>query len=182
MGASAGGLHALSRCLAPLPASFPLPLLVAQHIHPETGTAYADLLQARCRLRIREAEDKEYLEAGVVYLAPPDYHLLVDSREILALSIDEKVNFSRPSIDVLFESASDVFGPALVGILLTGANHDGAHGLRFIKVRGGTTVVQDPATAEYDAMPRFALAETAVDFVLPLDEIGPFLLSVASVP
>ena len=121
-----------------------------------------------------EAGDKDPIRPGNVYIAPPDYHLLVERRSF-ALSTDERVNYARPSIDVLFESASDAYGPRLIGIVLTGANHDGAAGLARIKRRGGVAIVQDPGEAEAAAMPAAALAATEADAVLALADIGPFL-------
>ncbi|HWL88492.1 MAG TPA: chemotaxis protein CheB, partial [Polyangiaceae bacterium] len=134
----------------------------------------AQLLQRHSPMRVAEAEDKEPITRGRVYIAPADYHLLVDGRA-LALSTDLPVRFSRPSIDVLFESAADAFRHRLIGIVLTGKNHDGARGLSRIKDRGGLTIVQDPASAEGRAMPEGAIAQSRVDRVLALDAIGPFL-------
>jgi len=179
MGASAGGLNALKTILSSLPKTFSLPLIIVQHIHPK-GTSYCvDALSAECVLTIREAIDKDKLTKGTVYLAPPDYHLLVEDEETLTLSADEKVNYARPSIDVLFESASDVFKEGVVGVVLTGANNDGANGLRYLKHYGGIAVVQDPKTAEHPTMPQAALALTSVDHLLNLEAIAEFLISVA---
>jgi two-component system chemotaxis response regulator CheB len=124
---------------------------------------------------IQEAKDKTTIRPGVIYVAPPNYHLLVEDDRTLALSIDPRVNFSRPAIDVLFESAVDVYAHHIIGVILTGGNHDGAHGLRRIKEAGGLTIVQDPKTAKAGMMPAAALAATAVDYVLPLPEIGALL-------
>jgi two-component system chemotaxis response regulator CheB len=124
---------------------------------------------------VREASDKETIEPATIYLAPPDYHLLIEDGHF-ALATDARVQFARPSIDVLFETAAEVYGDRALGVILTGANADGAAGLRSIRERGGLTVVQDPATAERSAMPAAALAATPVDAVLPLEEIGPFLV------
>ncbi|MBI1861527.1 MAG: chemotaxis protein CheB [Deltaproteobacteria bacterium] len=178
IGASAGGLRAIGLILSSLPASFPLPILVAQHIHPDMNSLSVTLMQEKCQIQVQEGIDKEPINAGVAYLAPPNYHLLVECDRTLSLSVDERVNFARPSIDVLFESASEVFESRLIGIVLTGANKDGAEGLKFIKANGGTAIVQDPNTAEYDAMPKAALEATSVDFVLPLEKIAPALLTV----
>ena len=180
IGASAGGLVALQTVLSRLPADFPWPILVAQHLSPDSFSAAPELLAEDSNLAVREAADKEPIRSGVVYLAPPNYHLLVESDHVLSLSVEEKVNFARPSIDVLFESASHVYGASLVGVILTGANKDGADGLSRIKQAGGVAIVQDPATAEADAMPRAAIAATQVDEILPLVDIGPFLLDMAS--
>jgi two-component system, chemotaxis family, protein-glutamate methylesterase/glutaminase len=146
-----------------------------QHRGPESpGTRLASLLQLNCVRPVRDVTDKDQIEPRGVYLAPPDYHLLVE-RGHFALSVDARVNHARPSVDVLFQSAADAYGPAVIGIVLTGANEDGAAGLAAIKEAGGVAVVQDPRTAERARMPEAALAATSADVVLPLDEIGPFL-------
>jgi two-component system chemotaxis response regulator CheB len=123
---------------------------------------------------VQDAEDKMAIERGKVYIAPPDYHLLVEHGSF-ALSVDERVQFARPSIDVLFESAAHSYGPGVIGIILTGANEDGAAGLAAVKARGGVAVVQDPSDAERRTMPDAAIAATAADAVLPLEGIGEFL-------
>jgi two-component system chemotaxis response regulator CheB len=175
VGASWGGLHAVSRLLETLPAELDVPIAIAQHRGAESsGTNLARLLETSATRRVRDVVDKDPIEAGVVYLAPPDYHLLVE-RGRFSLSVDARVNFARPSIDVLFESAADTYGPAAIGIILTGANEDGAAGLARIKQAGGVAIVQDPRTAERSRMPEAALAATSADVVLPLDEIAPFL-------
>lgn len=157
IGASAGAVEALLTVLPQLPADGP-PVLVAVHIPPDRANMLVPLLQARCRVRIKEAEDKEPARAGTVYFAPPDYHLLVEQGGDLALSSDEAVHYSRPSIDVLFESAADAWGPGLAGAILTGANDDGAAGLAAVARAGGLALVQDPARAAAPAMPEAALA------------------------
>lgn len=172
IGASCGGLAALAQIFALLPAGYPLPVLVAQHLHPLQDEGFSLHLGARCPLPIKVADEKEAIAGGQIYFAPPNYHLLVEKDLTLALSVDERVQFSRPSVDVLFESAAEAYGSRLVGVVLTGANSDGADGLRMIKARGGLAVAQDPATAVADCMPRAAIAAVAVDHVLPLDGIG----------
>ena len=179
IGVSAGGLDALTTVLPALPAGFALPVIVVQHLHPSQDSSQVELLAPRCRLTVKEAQDKEPVRPGYVYTAPADYHLLVEPDETFSLSIDERVSYARPSIDVLFESAVSVWGAALVGVVLTGANHDGANGLRQIRQRGGLAIVQDPATAQHPAMPQAALAAAKPDCVLPLAEIGPFLAQLA---
>ncbi len=172
MGASAGGLTALQAVLAPLPADFCLPILIVQHRWPAEDDLMAFTLNASCDLKVKEAESNELIQGGYVYLAPANYHLLVEPDRSLVLSVDEKVCYSRPSIDVLFESAADVYGAALIGVLLTGANHDGTAGLKKIKQMGGLTIAQDPATAEVDVMPNSAIRENVVDNVLSLSQIA----------
>jgi len=179
MGTSTGGLHALTRLLAALPARYSLPIVIVQHRSKDSDERLPALLQVASRLPLREAEDKEPLRSPGVYLGPPDYHLLVEP-ESLALSTEEVVTYSRPSIDVLFESASYAFGSAVIAVLLTGANQDGTRGLSQIKARGGYVIVQDPASAESDFMPRHAVKHVAVDRVLPLEKIAAELVARAS--
>lgn len=157
IGASAGALDALSAILPALPADFPMPIMVVVHVPPDRRSVMADLFQAKCRLSVEEAEDKEPIIAGTVYFAPPDYHMLVEVDKRVSLSSDEPVLFSRPSIDVLFESAADAYGPALIAIVLTGANNDGAKGLQAVVEAGGTALVQDPGTAFASTMPEAAI-------------------------
>lgn len=157
IGASAGAVDALLHILPTLPRDYPLSLLIVVHLSPEADSTLASLLAARCEIAVKEAEDKELIQAGVAYLAPPNYHLLVEPDLYLSLSSDEPVLFSRPSIDVLFESAADAYGDSLAGIILTGANSDGAKGLRAIADAGGMTFVQEPELAEAPTMPQAAL-------------------------
>lgn len=175
IGVSMGGVEALGVLLGGLPADFPLPLLIVHHLSPDSGSNLADMLDSHCALRVKEAEENELITSGTAYLAPANYHLLVEECRTLALSVDMTVNFARPSVDVLFESAAIVFGPALIGIILTGAGFDGATGLKRIKDKGGLAIVQDPADAEADSMPRSALAEVEADHVLPLPDISRLL-------
>lgn len=179
MGGSAGSTTALIELLPVFPASYPLPIVVVQHLHPLQEGYFAERFAERCALTIKEADDKEALKAGTIYFAPPNYHLLIEDDKTFSLSIDEKVNYSRPSIDVLFESAVDAYAPWLVGVILTGANNDGAQGLRLIKEKGGLTIVQDPRTAESSYMPKAAIEATSVDYVLPLHDVGRLLLKLA---
>lgn len=176
IGTSLGGMRALEIILRGLEADFPLPIAVVQHRsadgdHP---SQLARLLQLHCALPVFEANDKQPLTGGHVYLAPPDYHLLVDDGRF-ALSIDDRVCHARPSIDVLFESAADSYREGVLGVVLTGASADGAHGAQCIKRRGGSVVAQDPRTAESPIMPEAAIKSGAVERVLPLAEIAPFL-------
>ena len=176
VGASWGGLEAVGRLLETLPDELDVPLAIVQHRGVDgRRTGLAELLQAATSRPVRDVTDKEPIERGVVYLAPADYHLLVE-REHFALSTEARVNYARPAVDVLFESAADAYGPGAIGIVLTGANDDGAAGLARIKEAGGVAIVQDPLTAERAQMPEAALAATSADTVLPLDEIAPFLL------
>lgn len=175
IGASAGGFQALSRLLPALPAGFPIPVLIVMHVPPRKENALVELFGKKCALLVKEAEDKEPLVAGTIYFAPPDYHLLVEAGHSIALSSDETVNHSRPAIDVLFETAADAFGPALTAIVLTGANHDGAAGLKAVAEAGGVAIVEDPKTAEVPTMPAAALAACPSAKAMPLDQIITYL-------
>jgi two-component system, chemotaxis family, protein-glutamate methylesterase/glutaminase len=176
IGASWGGLHALKSLLGGLPAGFGAPIAVAQHRQPGGEELLAGLLRARTALNVYEAEDKDELVPGSMRLAPAGYHLLVDDRH-LALSMDAAVRHSRPSIDVLFDSAARSYGPRAVGVVLTGANDDGAAGLAAVRRRGGTAIVQTPETAVQAAMPAAARAAAAPQIVAPLEEIAAVLAS-----
>ena len=179
IGASWGGLAALDLLLKGLPQDFATPIAVAQHRAVESGSgALATILSAHSGRNVCEASDKDPIEPAHVYLAPPDYHLLVES-DGFALSTEGAVQYSRPSIDVLFDSAADVYADRLVSVVLTGANDDGAYGTMRVRRRGGLTIAQDPATAERPDMPEAAIATGDVQQVLPLEEIGPYLVSVA---
>jgi two-component system, chemotaxis family, protein-glutamate methylesterase/glutaminase len=177
VGASWGGLHAVSKLLQGLREyeHSDLTLVIAQHRHTESGPELVRLLQGCTDLRVQDAGDKTAIEPGHVYMAPPDYHLLVEREGMLSLSIEERVNFARPSIDVLFESAADAYGERCIGVVLTGANEDGAAGLRRIMGLGGVAIVQDPDDAERPEMPAAAIAATNADVVLPLREIPSFI-------
>ncbi|MES2035736.1 MAG: chemotaxis protein CheB [Pseudomonadota bacterium] len=177
IGASAGAVQALLAILPALPASYPLPVLVVVHVPPDRRNVLVPLLQGKCRLAVKEAEDKEPALAGTIYLAPSDYHLLVETGGSLALSTEAPVNYSRPSIDVLFESAADAYGPALAGVILTGANHDGAAGLKAVADAGGAVVVETPEDAYAKAMPRAALEACPSAPTMTLDGVTTYLLS-----
>lgn len=176
IGVSAGGKDALEAFFSSLPGNFPLPLIVIQHRLVTADNYLIELLNERCNLTVKEMDEKESVKPGIIYIAPPAYHLLIEDDKTFSFSYDQPVCYARPSVDVLFESASDVYGPNLIGIVLTGANHDGSAGLKKIKERGGLTIVQNPETAEYDSMPKAAIAVTEIDHILPLDQIGPFLV------
>lgn len=180
IGVSTGGVQALKKLLGRLPADFPLPLLVVQHISPDAGNGMAKLLDDVCRLRVKEADEQDLILPGTVYLAPPNYHLLAEHDGMLSLSADRPVSFARPSVDVLFESAATVFGPGLIAIILTGANYDGSQGARVVKQRGGTVVVQHPDDALARQMPEAALAATTADHVVPLDDMAALLVRLAT--
>lgn len=176
MGGSAGALDALSQILPELPEGYPLPIFIVVHVPPHKESLLADVLQNKCRLSVREAEDKEPILPGTVYLAPPDYHLLIEDGGYLSLSADEAVLFSRPSIDVLFESAADVYGPGLIGIVLSGANNDGALGLKAVAEEGGQALVQRPEDAMAKMMPEEALEQCGTARAMRPAEIVEVLL------
>ncbi len=177
IGTSMGGLRALKTIFPGLPAEFCVPIAVVQHRHKASGDGLAALLGRSAQLPIVDVEDQQPIEPGFIYLAPADYHLYVE-RGSFSLSTDAAVSYSRPSIDVLFESAADAYTGGVIGIVLTGANCDGAKGAQRIKEVGGLVVVQDPATAEAPAMPRAAIEATQVDQILRLEEIAPYLVKV----
>lgn len=176
IGVSAGGLYALTHILPALPAQFPIPVIVVQHRAKDERGLLEEVLQAKCKVRIRQVNEKEMIEPETVYLAPPDYHLLVERDKTFSLSFDAPVNHSRPSVDVLFETAADVFDHRLLGIVLTGANKDGAKGIRYIRKKGGVTIAQQPETADYPDMPKAAIKTGAVQYIVSLDEIKAYLL------
>lgn len=175
IGVSAGGLAALSKLFSFLSDRFPLPIAVVQHVASGAHGNRFTHFNNNCGLTIKEADEKEAIRPGFIYFAPPDYHLLIERDGTFSLSIDARVNFSRPAIDVLFESAAYAWSSSLIGILLTGASSDGAHGMRQIKQYGGMTISQDPATAEYPVMPKAAIDAGVVDKILPIAGIGEFL-------
>lgn len=175
IGASAGGMNAMKAIFSLLPASYPLPFIVVQHIGARSDGWWIEFLNEKSQLRVKEADEKEPIEKGTVYIAPPNYHLLVEKDRTFTLTIGERVNFARPSIDLLFESAAEVYTDRLIGILLTGSNHDGALGLKKIQDLGGLTIVEDPATAEWPGMPEAAIAASQPDYILPLNSITTLL-------
>jgi two-component system, chemotaxis family, protein-glutamate methylesterase/glutaminase len=175
IGASAGGIEALSVVLPALPAGLRVPVLVVLHLPRERPSLLVDVFEPKCAVPVREAVDKEPIAAGTVYFAPPDYHLLIDEGPAIALSDDEPVHHSRPSVDVLFESAADAFGAGVLAILLTGGNEDGAAGLAAVREAGGTVVVQDPEEAYAPTMVTAALARGPVHQRLRLQDIAELL-------
>ena len=176
VGASWGGLAAVSQLLADLPDEVAAAVVVAQHRSPDAPEGgFETLLRRHTSRPVVETIDKEPILERTVYVAPADYHLLVERRGSLALSTDARVQYARPSVDVLFESAADAYGEQAIGIVLTGANQDGAAGVKRIKDRGGVAIVQAPSTAAMRTMPDAAIAATHVDAVLPVSEMGKFL-------
>lgn len=175
IGCSLGGAKVLETFLSMLPRSFPTPIAIVQHRHRGSGEALPAHFRRFSRLPVVDVVDKQWIRGGTVYFAPANYHLLVSPGEF-SLSVDDAVRYSRPSIDVLFESAADAYGERTIGIVLTGMNDDGARGAKQIKSRGGVVAVQDPATAEAEQMPRATMEAVRVDRILRPDEIASFLV------
>jgi two-component system chemotaxis response regulator CheB len=176
IGVSTGGVSALKYLLGKLPADFPIAVLIVSHIAPDSDDGMALLLNSLCSIRVKEADEQEIITFGTVYLAPANYHLLVERGGSLALSIDPPVNFARPSVDVLFESAANVYGSELIGVILTGAGADGSKGLLKIKNCGGVAIVQNPTDAEMASMPQSALQLLQADYVVQLKELPDILM------
>ena len=175
VGGSAGALEVLSKLLPGLPATSQVPVIVVVHLAPRRPSLLPELFARRCQLPVREPYDKQPVEPGI-WFAPPDYHLLIEANHCFALSIDAPVKFSRPSIDVLFESAARVYGAGLLGVLLTGANDDGMLGACVIRKLGGVLAVQDPDTAEAQEMPKAAIRRAAPQFVGTVEELASMML------
>jgi two-component system chemotaxis response regulator CheB len=177
LAASAGGLAALSQVLAGLPADFPAAIVIVQHLDPRHRSLMADILSRRTHLIVKQAEEGDRLQPGIVFIAPPDRHLLVNQDGSLSLSQSELVHFVRPSADLLFESIAASYKESAIAVVLTGTGSDGAMGVQAIKKMGGTVIVQDRQSAEFFGMPGAAIQTGDVDFVLPLDEISPALVT-----
>lgn len=175
IGASAGGVAALFQVLGTLPSAFAIPVLCVLHLPDDRHSQLAGVMQRRLHRPVCEARDKERIRSGQIYVAGPCYHLSVERDLTLSLSQEEPVHFSRPAIDFLFISAADAYGDGLLGVLLTGANEDGARGLAYIKNNGGRTIVQDPRDAQVALMPEAALALHQPDHILTLSGIGQLL-------
>ena len=175
VGTSAGGFHALSTILENIPPDYPIPIVVVQHRAKDSRDLLEDILQRKCKIKIRQADEKEKIKPGMVYIAPPDYHLLVEADQTFSLSSDPPVHFSRPSIDVLFESAAHAYRKKLIGIILTGSNQDGAEGITSIRRNGALTIAQDPAEAQYSLMTQASIDTDSVTYVWSLSAIRDFL-------
>jgi two-component system chemotaxis response regulator CheB len=179
IGCSWGGFQGLRRLFSDLPADFPIPIVVVQHRLAQADDGLDASMQSASALPITDVTDKEPLVGGAIYLAPSDYHTIVDGKS-LALSTEDAVNFARPSIDILFETAANSYGDSLIAVILTGANDDGAQGLRRVKELGGYIIVQDPGSAVRREMPDAALEQVRADLVVPLEEIGPRLVQLCA--
>lgn len=178
IGVSSGGMKALKIMFALLPADFKTPIIIVQHISPLSENQWIRLLNDKSNLVIKEANEKEKIEPGIVYIAPPNYHLLVELDKTFSLTIEERVNYARPSIDVLFESAAEAYKNKLIGVILTGSNNDGTNGLKRIDEYGGLTIAQDPKTAESPFMPASAITVVKPKYILPLEEIIELLIKI----
>jgi two-component system chemotaxis response regulator CheB len=179
--ASAGGVTALGRVLGGLPEGFPVPVVVVQHLDRRHQTIIASVLGRRSAMAVSLAENRERAQPGRIYVAPPDYHLLVETGGTLMLTSSELVHFVRPSADLLFESVAATYGPQAIACVLTGSGSDGAMGVSAIKSRGGTVIVEDPDLAEFKGMPQAAVASGSADFILPLGEIATVLCELVEV-
>ncbi|HET6255687.1 MAG TPA: chemotaxis protein CheB [Puia sp.] len=175
IGGSAGSLQVILAVLSAVGRGSPMPVLVVLHRNVGFESTLEHLIFARTGISIKEVEEKEPLYKGTVYLCPADYHVLVEADRSFSLDYSERVNFSRPSIDVSFRSAADVYGPGLMALLLSGGNADGVEGMQYVQERGGVTVVQDPATAEVPYMPQHAVTRMSPDHILPTDVLPGFI-------
>ena len=178
IGVSSGGMNALKFIFSALPAGFRLPIIIVQHISAHSDNEWINILNDKSNLTIKEADEKEKIEIGNVYIAPANYHLLIENDKTFSLTIDEYVNFARPSIDVLFESAADAYKNKLIGVILTGSNNDGTKGIKRIKELGGMAIIQDPEIAESSIMPASAIAAIQPDYILSLEKIVQLLIKI----
>lgn len=177
IGVSAGGMAALKELLSAISDKFPVPIVIVQHLAEESNGYLPEFLDNSCALTVKEADEKEAILPGHVYIAPAGYHLLIEEDKTFSLTAEQRINYSRPSVNVLFDSAAEVYEQRLIGIILTGANSDGATGLQHIKESGGYAIVQNPLTAESSSMPYAACHATTVDQCIDLPEIAPLLNS-----
>jgi len=177
IGASAGGLRALEKILEHLPENLEAPVVVVQHLDPRHRSLMAKILSRHTKAQVKQAEEGEALEAGKIYIAPPNRHLLINRDRTISLSQSELVHFVRPSADLLFESVAATYKDRAIAVILTGTGSDGAMGIQAIKKMGGTTIAQDEQSSEFYGMPSSAIRTGKVDFILPLSEIGPALVT-----
>lgn len=178
IGVSSGGMNAMKVMFSLLPKDFNTPIIIVQHLSPRSDNQWIKLLNDKFNLPIKEADEKEKIEPGTVYISPSNYHLMIEKNKTFSLNIAERVNFARPSIDVLFESAAEAYRNKLIGVVLTGANNDGTKGIKRIKECGGLAIVQNPETAESPYMPASAIAAIEPDYILPLEEITELLITI----
>jgi len=178
IGVSAGGMNALKFIFSVLPSGFSIPIIIVQHVSARSDNEWINLFNDKSNLTIKEADEKEKIETGNVYIAPANYHLMIENDKTFSLTIDEYVNFARPSIDVLFESAAEAYKDKLIGIVLTGSNNDGTKGIKRIMECGGLAIIQDPKTAESSTMPASAIAAIQPDYILSLEKIVQLLIKI----
>lgn len=178
VGVSSGGMNAMKILFSLLPVEFNIPIVIVQHISPRSDNQWIKLLNDKSNLHIKEADEKEKIEPGNIYISPPNYHLMIERDKTFSLTIDERVNFARPSIDVLFESAAEAYNNKLIGVVLTGSNNDGTKGIKRIKECGGLAIVQNPETAESSYMPASAIAAIKPDYILSLEDITELLIKI----
>ena len=178
IGVSSGGMNAMKVLFSILPKNFNTPIIIVQHISPHSENQWIKLLNYTSNLPLKEADEKEKIENGKVYIAPPNYHLMIERDKTFSLTVDEPVNFARPSIDVLFESAAEAYMDKLIGVILTGSNSDGTVGFKKINEYGGLTIAQDPKTAESACMPASAIAAIKPDYIISLEEICMLLIKI----
>ena len=178
IGVSSGGMNAMKVIFSLLPKNFRTPIIIVQHMGARSDSQFIRLLNNQSNVSIKEADEKEEIENGNVYIAPPNYHLMIERDKTFSLTIEERVNYARPSIDVLFESAADAYQDKLIGVILTGSSSDGTAGLKKIKEYGGLTIAQDPKTAESGYMPASAITMVPMDFILSLEEIIKLLIKI----
>lgn len=178
IGLSSGGMSAMKVMFSLLPKDFNIPIIVVQHLNARSDSHWIKLLNEKSNLHIKEADEKEKILPGNIYIAPPNYHLLIEKDKTFSLTIDERVSYARPSIDVLFESAAESYRNKLIGVVLTGSNHDGTNGIKRIKEYGGLAIIQDPKTAESAYMPTSAIAAIEPDYILSLENIIELLIKI----
>ena len=178
MGVSSGGMQAMKVMFPLLPKDFSIPIIIVQHIGVHSDGEWINILNYNCNLHIKEADEIETIEKGNIYIAPPNYHLLIEKDKTFSLTIGERVNFARPAIDILFETAAEAYKNKLIGVILTGSNYDGTKGMERIKECGGLTIAQDPDTAASSLMPAAAIAAMQPDYILSLEKIVQLLLKI----
>src|SRR5665647_1282864 len=176
IGVSSGGMNAMKVIFSLLPKGFSIPVIIVQHVSAHSNNQWIKLLNDKSNLYIKEADEKEKIENGTIYIAPANYHLMIEKNKTFSLTIDERVNYARPSIDVLFESAAEAYKDKLIGVILTGSNNDGTNGIKRIKECGGLAIIQNPETAESSYMPASAIATNQPDYILSLEEITALLI------
>ena len=175
IGGSAGSFHIIMNILRGLENNFSIPIIIVLHRKNDDKTGLIELMNSSCNLMVKEAEDKDIIRKGFIYIAPSDYHVLVEKNGSLSLDYSEKINFSRPSIDVTFQTAAEAFGSKVTAILLSGSNQDGTEGLKTVKEFGGTTVIQNPKEAEFPFMPDYALKHATIDKIIGNEQIVSFI-------